>query len=83
MSDGYSNSWQNTRNDSSVKDASGRALYANDPVWIAGEEGQFIKATIIEILPEGTILLMTKSSSIIELDFKPKVNASSNLILKS
>ena len=73
MSDGHNDRlrWAPPRQ-ADVKDARGRDVLVNDLVWIADSEGALIRANVLDVLPDGTISLMTKSNSLIEVFFKPK-----------
>lgn len=82
MSDGHNDrSWNRKTPD--IKDAAGHDVYINDAVWFAAEDGQLLKANVLEVFPQGYITLMTKSNSIIEITFKPKNSIPTcNCILK-
>lgn len=65
-----------------IKDAAGQDVRINDLVWVSGEGGEFFRANLLEINND-YLVLMTKSNSVIEIDFAPKKSTpSTNRILR-
>ncbi|MFM7858932.1 MAG: hypothetical protein ACKO96_45155 [Flammeovirgaceae bacterium] len=83
MSDGHTDS-RRYEAEVLIRDAAGRDCFENDLIWYASDNGSLWPGNIIDIdYISGTLFLMTRSNSMIEISFKPKNNIPiSNMIIR-